>query len=56
MRAPAFRFDPPAPGSWHQPYPGWQPTRYEEKARREGRMVSFYFSFTRVEADNPNKV
>lgn len=47
VRTPAFRFDPPAPGSWHLPYPGWQPTRYEQKARREGRLVSFYFSFVR---------
>jgi tRNA (guanine-N7-)-methyltransferase len=36
------------PGSWHQPYPGWEPTRYEQKARREGRLVSFYFSFERT--------
>lgn len=47
LRSPAFQFAPPAPGSWHIPYPGWQPTRYEQKARREGRMVSFYFSFVR---------
>ena len=47
-RAPAFRFAPEKPGIWHEPYAGWQPTRYEQKARREGRMVSFYFSFTRV--------
>jgi tRNA (guanine-N7-)-methyltransferase len=47
MRAPEFAFEPGAPGSWHQPYPGWLPTRYEQKARREGRMISFYFSFTR---------
>lgn len=47
-RAPAFRFAPERPGIWHEPYEGWQPTRYEQKARREGRMVSFYFSFTRV--------
>jgi tRNA (guanine-N7-)-methyltransferase len=47
VRAPEFAFKPGAPGSWHQPYPGWQPTRYEQKARREGRMISFYFSFTR---------
>lgn len=47
LRAPAFQFAPTAPGSWHIPYPGWQPTRYEQKARREGRMVSFYFSFVR---------
>jgi tRNA (guanine-N7-)-methyltransferase len=47
VRAPEYAFAPEAPGAWHQPYPGWQPTRYEQKARREGRMVSFYFSFTR---------
>jgi tRNA (guanine-N7-)-methyltransferase len=47
VREPAFRFEAQTPGSWHQPYPGWQPTRYEQKARREGRMRSFYFSFTR---------
>lgn len=48
VRAPAFAFAPDRPGSWHEPYPGWQPTRYEQKARREGRMTSFYFSFTRT--------
>ncbi|ODT79061.1 MAG: tRNA (guanosine(46)-N7)-methyltransferase TrmB [Pelagibacterium sp. SCN 64-44] len=47
LRAPDFAFAPRQPGEWHQPYPGWQATRYEQKARREGRMVSFYFSFTR---------
>ncbi|MGV3491519.1 MAG: tRNA (guanosine(46)-N7)-methyltransferase TrmB [Devosia sp.] len=48
LRAPAFRFAPDTPRSWHEPYPGWQPTRYEEKARREGRNISFYLSFARV--------
>ena len=48
VRAPQFVFAPGEPGSWHQPYPGWEATRYEQKARREGRLVSFYFSFTRV--------
>jgi len=48
LREPRFRFLAGAPGSWHTPYPGWQPTRYEEKARREGRAQSFYFSFERV--------
>ncbi|MEO8758689.1 MAG: tRNA (guanosine(46)-N7)-methyltransferase TrmB [Devosia sp.] len=47
LRAPAFDFAPARPGVWHEPYPGWMPTRYEEKARREGRAVSFYFEFTR---------
>ncbi|ODT69428.1 MAG: tRNA (guanosine(46)-N7)-methyltransferase TrmB [Pelagibacterium sp. SCN 63-23] len=48
VRVPEFSFEPGAPGSWHHPYPGWQPTRYEQKARREGRMTSFYFSFMRL--------
>lgn len=48
LRTPAFRFAPTAPGSWHTPYPGWQPTRYEHKAREEGRAVSFYFTFQRM--------
>ncbi len=48
LRTPAFRFEPGTPGSWHTPYPGWLPTRYEDKARAEGRAQSFYFSFQRV--------
>jgi len=48
LRQPGFRFEAGAPGSWHEPYPGWQPTRYEAKARREGRLVSFYLTFTRL--------
>lgn len=47
LRQPLFIFTPQEPGSWHASYPGWQPTRYEKKARREGRMRSFYFSFPR---------
>lgn len=47
VRSADFEFLPERPGSWHEPYPGWQPTRYEQKARREGRMTSFYFSFAR---------
>ena len=47
LREPRFQFRPAHPGSWHQPYPGWEPTRYEEKARAEGRNASFYFTFTR---------
>jgi tRNA (guanine-N7-)-methyltransferase len=47
LREPGFSFAPERPGIWHQPYPGWVPTRYEEKARREGRLKSFYFSFIR---------
>ncbi len=48
LREPEFAFAPTAPGSWHQPYPGWVSTRYETKARREGRLTSWYFSFQRV--------
>ena len=34
-------------GSWFEPFPGWEPTRYEEKARLEGRLVSHYLNFIR---------
>ncbi len=47
VREPRFAFEPEAPANWHEPYPGWQPTRYEQKARREGRLTSFYFNFVR---------
>ncbi|GHA20873.1 tRNA (guanine-N(7)-)-methyltransferase [Devosia pacifica] len=48
LREPALRFSPRSPGNWHEPFAGWKPTRYEQKARREGRMTSFYFSFNRL--------
>ncbi len=48
LRAPQFRFAPEEAAVWHEPYPGWEPTRYEEKARLAGRMRSFYLSFTRL--------
>lgn len=48
VRTPLFRFAPEKPGGWHEPYAGWEATRYEQKARREGRMISFYLSFKRV--------
>ncbi len=48
VREPRFRFEAGRPGSWHEPFPGWVPTRYEEKARNEGRLVSFYFTFRRT--------
>ena len=48
IRAPAFSFAPERAGVWHEPFPGWRPTRYEEKAREEGRAVSFYFTFQRI--------
>ncbi|MCF6343903.1 MAG: tRNA (guanosine(46)-N7)-methyltransferase TrmB [Devosiaceae bacterium] len=30
---------------WHKPFIGWQATRYEKKAKKEGRDKSFYFTF-----------
>ena len=47
LRSPDFRFAPARPGVWHEPYPGWEPTRYEQKARLQGRRQSFYFAFGR---------
>jgi tRNA (guanine-N7-)-methyltransferase len=47
VREPRFRFAPSRPGIWHEPWPGWEPTRYERKARIEGRAQSFYFEFIR---------
>ena len=32
---------------WREPWPDWRPTRYEQKARREGRTSS-YLTFLRV--------
>lgn len=49
LRNDEFNWTPPAPGGWHTPYEGWQPTRYEQKARREGRLKSFYFTFVRAQ-------
>jgi tRNA (guanine-N7-)-methyltransferase len=48
VRQPLFRFAPAHPGEWHQPFAGWAATRYEEKARIEGRAQSFYFAFART--------
>lgn len=47
LRSPDFVFAPGAAGSWFEPFPGWEPTRYEEKARAEGRDVSHYLNFIR---------
>ncbi len=47
LRHQGFEWSPCPPGSWHTPFSGWQPTRYEEKARREGRAKSYYFTFLR---------
>jgi len=47
LRSPDFDFAAGTPGSWFEPFPGWEPTRYEEKARIEGRLVSHYLNFIR---------
>lgn len=39
----------PEPAFWHKPFAGWEPTRYEQKARKEGRHHSYYFTFERVQ-------
>ena len=49
LRAPGFTWPLCEPGAWHTPYPGWQATRYETKARRQGRDISFYFEFNRTD-------
>lgn len=49
LRAPDLIWPPCAPGTWHTPYPGWQATRYETKARRQGRDTSFYLEFKRTD-------
>jgi len=48
LRQGGFEWPLAAPGSWHRPFKGWQPTRYEQKARSEGRDKSFYFTFVRT--------
>ncbi|WP_029041039.1 tRNA (guanosine(46)-N7)-methyltransferase TrmB [Cucumibacter marinus] len=44
---PDFTWAAPESGRWHEPFPGWKPTRYEMKARREGRNKSWYLTFSR---------
>lgn len=48
MRHDQFVWPAQNAGAWHNPWSDWQPTRYEQKARKEGRHVSFYFSFVRI--------
>lgn len=48
LREPRFRFAPPRPGIWFEQWPGWQPTRYEHKARAEGRTRSHYLELIRA--------
>jgi len=46
-RSGAFDLAPGALEQAHIPFKGWRPTRYEQKARAEGRATSLYFTFTR---------
>jgi tRNA (guanine-N7-)-methyltransferase len=46
MRSGAFRWTAERPAHWRQPWPDWPGTRYEAKARREGRKP-IYLTFAR---------
>jgi len=46
-RAPQLRWTAERPDDWRLPWEGWQSTRYELKAQREGRK-SAYLTFERV--------
>lgn len=47
LAEPKLRWEAACPQHWRDAWPDWQPTRYEEKARREGRD-SAYLTFSRV--------
>jgi tRNA (guanine-N7-)-methyltransferase len=42
-----FAWRAEGPGDWRRPWPGWESTRYEAKALREGR-VPHYLTFRRL--------
>ena len=44
---PHFEWRAQGADDWRKPWDGWSSTRYEEKARREGR-VSAYMTFVKV--------
>ncbi|MEN3792470.1 tRNA (guanine(46)-N(7))-methyltransferase TrmB [Fulvimarina sp. MAC3] len=44
---PAFRWQAEGPADWRTPYDGWPGTRYEAKAKREGRTPA-YLTFVRA--------
>jgi tRNA (guanine-N7-)-methyltransferase len=46
LRSPDFTWTAERPTDWLQPWDGWQATRYEQKARHEGR-TSAYLTFVR---------
>jgi tRNA (guanine-N7-)-methyltransferase len=43
---PAFQWQARGPRDWRQPPPDWAETRYQEKARRQGRST-VYLDFRR---------
>jgi tRNA (guanine-N7-)-methyltransferase len=47
MRSPSFQWTAEQADDWRQPWPGYTPTRYEAKARSEGRSPC-YLVFRRV--------
>jgi tRNA (guanine-N7-)-methyltransferase len=47
MRRSDFRWTADKADDWRRPFGGWIPTRYEEKARRAGRIPT-YLEFRRV--------
>ena len=47
FRSEEFVWDAEKPADWRRPWPDWPSTRYEQKARREGRG-SAYLTFRRV--------
>ncbi|HMO31179.1 tRNA (guanine(46)-N(7))-methyltransferase TrmB [Enterovirga sp.] len=46
LRARGWSWRPQGPSDWRDPWEGWPGTRYEAKARREGRRAS-YLTFER---------
>ncbi|TDR87153.1 tRNA (guanine(46)-N(7))-methyltransferase TrmB [Enterovirga rhinocerotis] len=46
LRSPDFDWRPHGPDDWRLPWAGWPGTRYEAKAKREGRRAS-YLTFAR---------
>ena len=46
LPSPLFEWQARVADDWRKPWDGWAPTRYEQKARREGRS-SAYLTFRR---------
>jgi tRNA (guanine-N7-)-methyltransferase len=46
LASPHFRWTAARADDWRQPWPGWRPTRYEAKARFDGR-TPVYLTFVR---------